>query len=1052
MPTLNLSVKCDATSWGEQVAVVGSWNSWNKREFTKLSTSPQTFPKWTTHLQLSDTQANGSVEYKYVIVKDGSIARWEGDGGRNNRVINLSDVPDRTDVFGDVSGSREARGQTSASAIAKMNGVSNGVYVSDSSLNANLRSLDALEIAIVKKTLEQKSWRQRLAFIRSLFTEGEVAKASAFTNTSVDALATISIYLTFLSSGQVKCEEDGGHHRPNHHAHEARQIERSLADITRSVVERDASNAGLHSPDSYIPYVIRKIFPVLPSYSSQFTVSVPLTRIRDIAHRGDLPRDLKQEIKHTLQNKLHRCAGPEDLQTSARILERINHGNYSQPFVEQFNIFHAELCAFFNASSLDDRLNYLKHDPATKPVSQIAAKLLSLKHEWRPTVEQLAVQTQLRKGIADLKIMKGIRNSEGDDELPTENIQKTRLADIDLENYAFLLLADVAKGLENQTNSENFPWSYALLGLAEAMENMRLSNICRTEAQATATELYALSRAISTKSPDREGLLRVKAAVDRALRFAHNFSTAISDVYMRRVQTIGQALGVDSHAIDVFAEAEIRSNVTFQASRMADACARACRKALSLPPWDPLYTGRARGRVVFAEALADVVVKNGEEVIGVCRTADGDEDIPAGVRGVVLGRALPHLSHLGVRARQAGVVFVCAEERSAFENVWSKRKLDKAVLVVNEREGLASLSEAGNDVEEIKSKGNEESGNEKEVGQLLQGMEFDGTSKTAIPIVKADIASTSSKCTYAGKLRGVAESSDGLFEAADGVALPHGMFQDMKQKHKGKYDELVQAYDEAYRCGKGVDEAAQAVQEFVRREFVMSNNTCEEICKHFEKGCRVMVRSSANAEDLEEMSGAGLYDSYANVDVNDVAGLKEAVSKVWASVWTKRAASSRASYGVKHERVSMAVLVQKMVRSELSFVAFSEDPVSRDAERVYVEVAVGMGETLASATCDGSPYRFAVVRKGMKVETASFGSYGVEIVAGEEGVRQRVVDYSAERMTTDAEFREEIVGRIARVVMSLEKEFGGAQDVEGAVVGCEGVGRLFVVQARPQVV
>jgi hypothetical protein len=30
---------------------------------------------------------------------------------------------------------------------------------------------------------------------------------------------------------------------------------------------------------------------------------------RDIAHRNDIPKDLKDEIKHTLQNKLHRSAG-----------------------------------------------------------------------------------------------------------------------------------------------------------------------------------------------------------------------------------------------------------------------------------------------------------------------------------------------------------------------------------------------------------------------------------------------------------------------------------------------------------------------------------------------------------------------------------------------------------------------------------------------------------------------------------------------------------------------------------------------------------------------
>ena len=47
----------------------------------------------------------------------------------------------------------------------------------------------------------------------------------------------------------------------------------------------------------------------LPSISGEFRQSVPLTRIRDIAHRNNIPQDIKSEIKHTLQNKLHRSAG-----------------------------------------------------------------------------------------------------------------------------------------------------------------------------------------------------------------------------------------------------------------------------------------------------------------------------------------------------------------------------------------------------------------------------------------------------------------------------------------------------------------------------------------------------------------------------------------------------------------------------------------------------------------------------------------------------------------------------------------------------------------------
>ena len=45
---------------------------------------------------------------------------------------------------------------------------------------------------------------------------------------------------------------------------------------------------------------------------------MPLTRIRDIAHRNDIPQNVKQEIKHTIQNKLHRNAGVPSLHSQLR--------------------------------------------------------------------------------------------------------------------------------------------------------------------------------------------------------------------------------------------------------------------------------------------------------------------------------------------------------------------------------------------------------------------------------------------------------------------------------------------------------------------------------------------------------------------------------------------------------------------------------------------------------------------------------------------------------------------------------------------------------------
>jgi len=150
----------------------------------------------------------------------------------------------------------------------------------------------------------------------------------------------------------------------------------------------------------------------------------------------------------------------------------------------------------------------------------------------------------------------------------------------------------------------------------------------------------------------------------------------------------------------------------------------------------------------------------------------------------------------------------------------------------------------------------------------------------------------------------------------------------------------------------------------------------------------------------------------------------------------------------------MAVLVQEMVQADLSFVGFSQEPVSKERDNLYIEVAVGMGETLASASSSGSPYRFKVDRSSLEIEVLAMSSYSDALVPSDEGkggLHGEVIDYSQQAMTTDATFRQTLVERIAKTVLMLEQEFGGPQDIEGAVSVDVGKTSVYVVQARPQI-
>ena len=94
-------------------------------------------------------------------------------------------------------------------------------------------------------------------------------------------------------------------------------------------------------------------------------------------------------------------------------------------------------------------------------------------------------------------------------------------------------------------------------------------------------------------------------------------------------------------------------------------------------------------------------------------------------------------------------------------------------------------------------------------------------------------------------------------------------------------------------------------------EIEVSGDLTRLIEHHYRRigGGAVVVRSSATAEDLPGHSFAGQYDTFLNVTSPEAC--IEAVKKCWAALWTQRAYDYRQRHGFKHDRVRMAVIVQR---------------------------------------------------------------------------------------------------------------------------------------------
>ncbi|MBP2471836.1 pyruvate,water dikinase [Crossiella equi] len=200
----------------------------------------------------------------------------------------------------------------------------------------------------------------------------------------------------------------------------------------------------------------------------------------------------------------------------------------------------------------------------------------------------------------------------------------------------------------------------------------------------------------------------------------------------------------------------------------------------------------------------------------------------------------------------------------------------------------------------------------------------------------------------------------------------------------------------------------------------------------------VAVRSSATSEDSEGTSFAGMNATYTNV-----RGEQAVLARVldcWASLFGPRVVAYRAAQGLSEEP-AIAVVVQCMVDSECSGVAFTADPASGNRELVVVEAAFGLGEVVVSGAVE--PDRYLVDKNGPRLVDVRIGRKDHKIVRGPDGDDRAVAldsSVAASRVLAEPEVLE-----LARLAIEVEDHYGCPQDVEWALAD----GRLWLVQSRP---
>lgn len=209
---------------------------------------------------------------------------------------------------------------------------------------------------------------------------------------------------------------------------------------------------------------------------------------------------------------------------------------------------------------------------------------------------------------------------------------------------------------------------------------------------------------------------------------------------------------------------------------------------------------------------------------------------------------------------------------------------------------------------------------------------------------------------------------------------------------------------------------------------------------HKELGAaQVAVRSSATAEDSASAAWAGQLESFLNTTDET---LLENVQKCWASLFTPRAIFYRFEKNLHMQKISVAVVVQKMVESEYSGIAFSVHPVTEDRNQLIIEAGFGLGEAIVSGSVTPDSY---VVEKepcriiDMNINTQTRALYRAPSGAGNEW-REILEPKASSRVLSEPQILE-----LTELILLIENHYGFPCDIEWAFEN----GRFYITQSRP---
>lgn len=593
-----------------------------------------------------------------------------------------------------------------------------------------------------------------------------------------------------------------------------------------------------------------------------------------------------------------------------------------------------------------------------------------------------------------------------------------------------LALEDFVRVVVERNIEQRFSGKRLVALVAMVLENVGMSH----DDEELRPCLRNWERLAKAEGLSKEWALQAMAALERLGRALGLFIDRYYKILQPKAELLGRAFEADDWTVRLFGEGVVRGRPAFALSLLLRHLDPIVRKGAGLGDWQVVSPGRGAGHVEVVDELRSIQGGNfSRPTIIVADEVAGDEEIPKEVAAVITSDVTDIVSHVAIRARNAGVLFATCYDAETFRKLKSFR--GEVINLVADVSGDVKFGEGWGDIAE-----RHPSVPARQVSMFRPVF-------TTEPVSMGDF---SEKIVGAKSinLKRLQERLPGWIALPRSVALPFGVFEHVVAHERNR--------EIHGRC-----------REQIARLGVEAGRVSAEILGD--------LRRTISALEAPDYLRASLDKAMQEAAIEWSGNWNDAwacIKRVWGSKWNERAYLSRITRGIVHDDLFMAVLVQEVVEAEYSFVVHTVNPLTGDRDEIYAEVVPGLGETLVG-NYPGRALGFTCGKGQVEPQIRSFPSKGFglfgsgiifrsdssgEDLSGYAGAglydsvmlplpRKETLDYSSERLVLDDKFRGELLSAIGRIGLIVEKAMGSAQDIEGAY----SKERYYVVQTRPQV-